>query len=211
MLVKAKGSEIGARANPLPGWNTGLSLWRMELASELVFIGDEGVTEPKGASRRYGFEWSNYLTPAAGIIIDGDLALSRARFQEANASNGGNQVPNAIPLTFSLGITRDSGGHWFGGLRVRYLGAYALEETGRKKSTAFWMTSAKLGYRFERSLQFTLDVLNLFGKKANDIAYWGAACTRNETASGNCGGGIDGRLMHPLEPRTLRATLRYTF
>lgn len=211
LLVKAKGAEIGVRANPLPGWNTGLSLWRMELASELVFIGDEGVTEPKGASQRHGLEWSNYLTPADGIIIDGDLALSSARFKQADAGNGGRHVPNAIPLTASLGVAADRGGRWFGGLRVRYLGAYALEESNQQKSTAFWMSSVKLGYRFDRSLQFALDVLNLFDKKANDIEYWGAACSRNETASGSCGGGIDGRLIHPLEPRTLRATLRYTF
>jgi len=211
LLVKASGAEIGLRANPLPGWNTGLTLWRMELASELVFIGDEGVTEPKGASQRHGLEWSNYLTPADGVIIDGDLALSVARFKEADAGNGGRHVPNAIPLTASLGVAADRGGRWFGGLRVRYLGAYALEETGREKSTAFWMASVKLGYRFDRSLQLSLDVLNLFDKQANDIEYRGAACTRGETAGGSCGGGIDGRLVHPLEPRTLRATLRYTF
>jgi hypothetical protein len=211
LLVKAKGAEIGLRANPLPGWNTGLTLWRMELASELVFIGDEGVTEPKGASRRYGLEWSNYLTPANGLIVDADLALSRAHFKEASLTNGGTYVPNAIPLTASLGVTRDDGGHWFGGLRVRYLGAYALEETSQQKSTAFWMSSVKIGYRFDRSLQLTLDILNLFDRKANDIEYWGSACTRSETAGGTCGGGVDGRLVHPLEPRTLRLALRYTF
>jgi len=211
LLVKAKGAEIGLRANPLPGWNTGLALWRMELASELVFIGDEGVTEPKGASRRHGLEWSNYLTPTEGVIVDGDLALSVARFKDANASNGGSHVPNAIPLTASLGVTRDDGGRWFGGLRMRYIGAYALEETNREKSGAFWTAGVKLGYRVDRSLQLTLDVLNLFDRKANDIEYWGAACTRSETLGGTCGGGIDGRLVHPLEPRTLRVGMRLSF
>ncbi|MFZ2855754.1 MAG: TonB-dependent receptor [Rhodocyclaceae bacterium] len=211
LLVKAKGSEIGLRANPLPGWNTGVSLWRMELASELVFVGDQGVAEPKGGSRRHGLEWSNYLTPTDGVIVDSDLALSVARFKEASTSNGGSHVPNAIPLTASLGLTADRGGRWFGGLRLRYLGAYALEETGEQKSTAFWTSSVKLGYRFDRSLQLTLDVLNLFDRKANDIEYWGAACTRNETTGGNCGAGIDGRLVHPLEPRTLRIGARLSF
>ena len=41
-------------------------VWRMDLASELVFIGDEGVTEPKGASRRHGLEWSNSIAAADG-------------------------------------------------------------------------------------------------------------------------------------------------
>ena len=211
LLVKARGSEIGMRAAPLRGWNTSLSLWQMDLASELVFIGDEGITEPKGASQRHGVEWSNYITPTDGLIVDADLALSQARFKTANVGNGGRHVPNAIPLTASLGLTADQGGRFFGGLRLRYIGAYALEETAQQKSTAFWMTNLKAGYRLDRQLQFTLDVLNLFDKKANDIEYWGGSCTRSETAGGTCGGGIDGRLVHPIEPRTVRLGMRFTF
>ena len=205
------GSEIGMRSMPLPGWSSSLSVWQMDLASELVFIGDEGVTEPKGASRRHGLEWSNYITTAHGLIIDADVAFSYARFKQANADNGGTRVPNAIPLTASLGGTLDPGGKWFGGVRLRYLGAYPLEESGHEKSTPFLLTNLKLGYRVDPRLQLTLDVLNLFKRKANDIEYWGGACTRSETLSGSCGGGIDGRLVHPLEPRTLRLSVRASF
>lgn len=215
LIVKAKGSELGVRAAPLPGWNISLSFWKMELASELVFIGDEGITEPKGASTRTGVEWSNFFTPLPGVIVDADLALSKARFN--SDVNGGNHVPNAIPLIASIGVTADDGGRWFGGVRMRYLGSYDLEETGTQKSQAFWMTNLKLGYRFDKQWQVTLDVLNLFDKKANDIEYWGGACSRSEGP--NCGGspnpaeptGIDGRLIHPLEPRTMRLGLRVSF
>ena len=131
-LVKATGSELGLRTVPLLGWSSSLALWRMDLQSELVFIGDEGVTEPKGASRRVGLEWSNYITPNDWLIVDADLALSRARF--ARPVNGGTQVPNAIPVSASLGLSADPHGRWFGGLRLRYVGAYALEEAGAQKS-----------------------------------------------------------------------------
>ena len=167
LLVKAKGGELGLRIVPLPGWNSSLSVWQMDLASELVFIGDEGITEPKGASRRSGLEWSNYFSPVPGVIVDADVALSKARF--TNEINGGRHVPNAIPLAVSLGMSYDDGGPWFGGFRMRYLGAYALEETATEKSGAFWMANLKLGYRLNRQWQATLDVLNLFDKKANDI------------------------------------------
>jgi len=213
LIVKAKGSELGVRVVPLPGWNSSLSVWQMDLASELVFVGDEGITEPQGASRRTGLEWSNYFTPVSGLIVDADIALSKARFKEE--INGGRHVPNAIPLTLSLGMSYDDGGPWFGGIRLRYLGAYALEETGTEKSTAFWMANLKLGYRINKQWQATLDVLNLFDRKANDIEYWGGACTRNEAVAGTggCGTGsaIDGRLIHPLEPRTVRVGLRVSF
>ena len=60
-------------------------------------------------------------------------------------------------------------------------------------------------------MQLTLDVLNLFDKKANDIDYGGGACTRRESAGGRCNGGIDGRLVHSLEPRTVRVGRRFNF
>ncbi|MFP5391248.1 MAG: TonB-dependent receptor [Gammaproteobacteria bacterium] len=209
LFARAIGAEAGLRTQPLPGWTSSVSLWRMTLASELVFVGDEGVTEPRGGSRREGIEWSNYLTPAPGIIIDADLALSKARFTDAPAD--ADRVPNAVPLTASVGIGYDAGGAWFGGLRARYIGAYSLEESGREKSRALPTLNGRLGYRVSPGLQLSLDVLNLFDRKGNDIEYWGGACTRREQDSGACGGGIDGRLVHPLEPRTLRVSLRQRF
>ena len=45
----------------------------------------------------------------------------------------------------------------------------------------------------------------------NDIEYFGAACTAAEGAGCNGGDGIEGRLLHPLEPRTLRLGARISF
>ena len=210
LFAQAKGGELGLRLQPVQGWTSSVSLWRMSLASELVFVGDDGVTEARGASRRHGLEWSNYITPADGIIVDADLAVSRARFREP-LPGGGRDVPNAVPLTASVGMSVDQGHAWFGGLRTRYIGAYALEEAGQEKSRPVFTTNLKLGYRIDRNWQVALDVLNLFDRRANDIEYWGGACTRAEQAGGACGDGIDGRLIHPLEPRTLRASLRAAF
>ena len=210
LFARATGAELGLRTQPAPWWTSSLALWRMALASELVFIGDEGVTEARGASRRRGLEWSNVFTPRPGLIVDADLALAHARFRDG-VDGLGTHVPNAIPVTASAGVSADPGGPWFGGLHARYIGAYPLEESGREKSRALLTANLKLGYRIEHSLQLAFDVLNLFNRRANDIEYWGAACTRLEQSSGACGGGIDGRLVHPLEPRTVRMSLRTTF
>ena len=69
----------------------------------------------------------------------------------------------------------------------------------------------KVGYRFSPRLRITVDVLNLFDRKANDIEYWSTSCTRAEGPACNGGEGFDGRLVHPLEPRTLRVSARSSF
>ena len=208
-LARAVSAEVGLRATPLPGWNTALSLWKTDLASELVFVGDQGVTEPRGASRRQGIEWSNDYSPNGWLTVDADIAVSRARFVQA--ANGGTQVPNAIPLSASLGVAADQNGPWFGGLRLRYIGAYSLEETGTQMSAPSFTGNLKVGYRVSPQVRVTVDVLNLFDRKANNFEYWGSACTPAEGRACHNGAGIDGRMMHPIEPRTLRVSMRLGF
>lgn len=209
-LVKAIDDEIGLRTALRPGWNMTLAFWQTRLASELVFSGDEGVTEPLGASRRHGVEWATQFARGPWVA-DADLALSRARFD--TAENGGTSVPNAIPLSAGLGATWDAGGRWYGSFRMRYLGAYPLEETAAHSSIPLLTTNARIGWRIDSRWRVMLDVLNLFDRKANDIAYWGTSCTRTEfeqSPSCNGGRGVDGVLDHPMEPREFRLSVRAT-
>jgi len=212
LLARTQSSELGLRVRPAAGWNSSVTLWQAKLASELVFVGDAGVTEARGASRRMGIEWSNDFAPMNWLLIDADLALSRARFVEAE--NGGRHVPNAIPMSASLSASVTPSGPWSGGLKLRYLGAYVLEEAGHEKSHANWTANLKVGYAISPKLQLSLDVLNLFDRRANDIEYWGTSCTRAEGPGCNSGdgkAGIEGRLIHPMEPRMLRVSLRASF
>jgi hypothetical protein len=211
LFAKSKGLELGLRTQASAGWSSALSLWQMHSSSELVFVGDEGVTEARGASRRYGLEWSNFFWAAEGLSFDADLAWSHARFNQPVEANGGRYVPNAIPLTASLGVTLDQGGPWSAGAHLRYLGAYALEESNTQQSKAFTSLNLKFGYKVAPKFRLGLEILNVFDRVANDIEYWGGACTRKEQANGSCGSGIDGRLVHPLEPRNVRLSVRVTF
>jgi hypothetical protein len=120
LISRAMNAEIGLRTSPLAGWNMGPSL-TIRLASELVIVGDDGVTEPKGGSRRIGVEWWNDATINRWINIDADVVVSFARFEQV--FNGRRYVPNSIPLLASLGITADAKGRWLAGVRLRYFGA----------------------------------------------------------------------------------------
>jgi hypothetical protein len=49
-LVRTKGAEIGVRSTWSPGLNSTLAFWYLRLGSELVFVGDAGITEPSQPS-----------------------------------------------------------------------------------------------------------------------------------------------------------------
>ncbi len=204
-LVRAKGVELGLRTAIVPQLQSSLSLWRLDLASELVFAGDAGTTEPSFPSRRSGVEWANYWTPGAGLTVDADLAVSRARYRQIDASVPGNYIPGAIENTASLGVSWDGGGVWSGGLRLRYFGPRPLIEDNSVRSPASSLVNLRLGYRAAAQTRLSLDILNVFDRKVSDIDYYYASQLRCEPAP------VLDIHTHPSEPRTVRLTLRQSF
>ena len=60
-LVTARGAEVGVRTVRIRGLQSTVALWYLGFDSELLFIGDSGVTEANRPSRRWGVEWANYM------------------------------------------------------------------------------------------------------------------------------------------------------
>ncbi len=204
-LVRARSFELGLRSAPAAGLQTSIALWRLDLASELVFVGDAGTTEPSFPSRRTGIEWANFWTPRQGIGIDADLAVSRARYTATDGSVAGDHIPGAIERTASLGATWESGGAWSGGVRLRYFGPRALAEDNSVRSASSTLVNLRIGYRVKRNVRLGIDVLNLFDRQVSDIDYFYASQMRGETAA------VPDIHLHPAEPRTLRLSLRIGF
>ena len=72
-LVRAVGEEFGARFAFAQRLRTTVSLWKLNLASELIFQGDAGTTSPGRPSDRYGIEIANFWQPRPGTTVDFDL------------------------------------------------------------------------------------------------------------------------------------------
>lgn len=85
-LVKTRGAEVGVRTRFIPGLDSSLSLFMFDSASEILFVGDAGDTEASRPSRRYGIEWTNHYRPVSWLQIDGDLAVTHARFRGDNSA-----------------------------------------------------------------------------------------------------------------------------
>jgi outer membrane receptor for monomeric catechols len=203
LLVRAKGAELGVRGAWLPGLQTAVALWSLDLGSELVFIGDAGTTEANRASRRRGIEIANYYTPAPGWVLDADLAFSRARFR--GEAPEGNRIPGAIERTASAGLTFDRQGALYGGLRLRYFGARPLIEDNSVRSGSSTLLNARAGWRVGRRAELVLDVLNLTDRAVNDIEYFYESQLAGELAP------VADRHFHPAEPRTVRLAVRVNF
>lgn len=206
-LVRSKGGEIGLRTEIVPGLQTSLALWRLKLGSELVFSGDAGDTEASGASKRYGIELNNHYIATNWLLLDADIAVSRARFNEdqGEAPNLGRHIPGSVDTVVSLGATVTEYGPWFGQFQVRYFGPRPLIEDNSQKSKATTLAYLRVGYKITRDVKVALDVFNLFDRKASDIDYYYASRLPGEA------GGVNDIHFHPVEPRSFRLTLTANF
>lgn len=202
-LVKALGTDVGLRTAMLPNTQLSLSLWSLDLDSELLFIGDAGTTEASRESERSGLEIAAIWSPIRWLIIDADLAWSRARFSDADPA--GDRIPGAVERVASVGIAIDHPSGWFGGARFRHFGQAPLVEDNSVRSEPTTLVNFEAGYRFARNYKLSAALYNVFDSDDRDITYFYESQLSNETAP------VSDIHFHPVEPRTLRVTLTGSF
>jgi hypothetical protein len=202
-LVPARGMELGARTEWIPGLQSSMALWKLDFDSELVYVGDAGATEPNRPSARRGLEWNNRYIPVPWLLIDADLAWTHARFSDNDPA--GNRIPNAVDKVASLAVTVRDVGPWSASMQWRYLGSGALIEDNSVRSRSSLTTNLRVGRKLTQNSELTLDVFNLLDRKLNDIEYFYESQLPGEAAA------VADRHVHPAEPRTVRLALRVGF
>jgi hypothetical protein len=202
-LVRAEGVEFGVRSSFLPGLVSTLSVWGLDLASELTFDGDTGETDPSGPTRRYGIEFANFYRVSPWLAVDCDAAFTHARYLQE--TNGGYKIANSIGTVVSAGLTANAGRGWFGSLRGRYFGPQPIVETGQVDEPSSLTFNGRAGWR-SRRWEFAVDLLNILNRENDDIAYFYTSRLPGEPAAG-----VAGVHLHPAEPRLVRFSLLRRF
>jgi len=202
-LVRSRGMELGARTSWLRGLQSSLSVYRLDFDSELTYAGDAGATEAGPPSRRYGVELSNYYKPLKWLSVDLDLAYARARSRGALAE--GSYIPGAIEGTGQLAVTVDDGGPYSASLKLRYFGPRPLIDDNSVRSRSSMTLNGRLGWKIKKGLALELEAFNITNRRDSAIDYYYASQLKGEAAP------VDDVHFHPIESRSLRATLIKNF
>ncbi len=209
-LVRTRGAEVGMRTELVEHLQSSISLWRLALDSELLFVGDAGTTEASRPSLRRGIEWSNRYVPKPWIIVDFDLSASRAEFTDGDPI--GRYIPGAIDKVASLGLTLNDLERWSFTSHMRYFGPRPLVEDNSQRSQSSTLFSLRASYKLDQRLRLNFDVFNLFNRKASDIDYF--YCSRllsDDPVTSRCRDGttvgVEDIHFHPAEPRSARIAL----
>ena len=206
-LVRATSAELGLRTAVVPGLVSTVSLWALDLDSELVFSGDSGGTEASGPTRRYGVELANFYRVASWLALDADLAFTHARYRdlEGDAPHLGAYLPNSIKAVATAGGVVNFAAGFSGSLRLRYFGPQPLIEDGSVTGPSSITFNGRIGWH-RRAWEIDLDVLNILNRANDDIAYYYASRLPGEPADG-----VDDVHLHPAEPREARLSFTYRF
>ena len=120
-LPRALGYEIGSRARLLDKkLELGVALWRLDLASELTWKGDEGGVSPNAATKRYGVDLEARWEILPWLFFDGDVTLSHSTFKADNGN--GNAVALSPPVIATGGLTARHPSGIQASLRMRHIG-----------------------------------------------------------------------------------------
>ena len=202
-LVRSRGLELGIRSELVAGLQSSLSVYQLDLDSELLFVGDAGTTEAGRPSRRIGVEFSNYYKPNRWLTIDADIAFAQARFRDPNPA--GNRIPGAVEGVASLALAVDKLGPYFGALQLRYFGPRPLIEDNSVRSQSTATLNGRIGYKISPKLKIELEGFNLTDRKDSAIDYYYASRLKGESAA------VDDIHFHPIESRSFRLTLTANF
>ncbi|MEI6281842.1 MAG: TonB-dependent receptor [Alphaproteobacteria bacterium] len=197
LLVAGTGSEAGVRYQ-ISGFNVTATYWKLDVGSELKFVGDSNAVEPTGASTRHGYELVGFWRPREWLAIDASYTASNSRY------DNGDHIPNAFESAASAGVSAVLD-KWEASVRLRRLGPSPLIEDNSQRDPGSMIWNARVAYKMPH-VQLYGELLNLLDSKDKDITYF-----YESYIPGFDSAPTEGRVARVVEPRTLRIGAKYTF
>jgi len=179
ILPAAYGSDLGVIFKPMPQMLINASAWYLWLAQEFVYVGDEGVVEPSGKTRRHGIDVSARYQVFKSLYADFDFNVTRPRAIEE--PRGGNYLPLAPVLTTTGGLTYSGNKGFSGSLRYRYMADRPANEDNSIVAQGYFVADAQLNYTLKRS-SFGLSIQNIFNVKWMETQFATESRLKDEAA-----------------------------
>jgi outer membrane receptor protein involved in Fe transport len=142
-LPTALGYEFGLRTKIIPRVEMSATYWFLNLASELVFVGDEGTTEARGPSHRQGFEFAMRAKLLDWLTFSGDVTSSHATFDTGGAVALAPLVTSRADLTarFPFGLAAS--------FAMRYLADRWADEDRTQTARGYLLFDFTARYRYK--------------------------------------------------------------
>jgi hypothetical protein len=178
------------------------AVWAMDLENEFVYVGDAGIIEVSGYSRRIGADLAARIQLTNTLFADLDLNITRPR-----ATTGPTEeryIPLAPTATSIAGISYKGTNGFSGSLRYRYLDQRPANESNTLVAKGYLLADAVLSYT-KGPYSFTASAENLFNVAWNEAQFATESRLAGEAEP------VDEIHYTPGTPFFIKGTLGYTF
>jgi len=197
-LARAQGVEVGLRSKPWGPDRMELmaTFWGLDLNSELVFVGDAGTTEARGATRRYGVEAGARGQIYGPLHFNGSLTWTHAEFKDTGLA-----IPLAPELTAYAALLL----RWPEGLssqvQMTYLGVRPLTEDRTVNAPSWLVFDVTERYQLPIKLSHGRLEAFLFVQNLFDTNWEGATFAFTSRLPNEPAGGVQDIHFVPGNPR----------
>jgi hypothetical protein len=177
ILLAAYGADLGFIWKPIPKILVNTAYWYLFLEQEFVYVGDEGIVEPSGKTRRNGFDFG--LRYQALKWLYGDLDVNYTMAKATEEAKGNDHIPLAPDLTIMGGLNIIHPDGWYGGLKLRHINDRPANEDNSIVAGGYSVVDMNGGYQW-KNLDMGFSIQNLFGTKWNETQFATESRLRNE-------------------------------
>ncbi|MDH7911126.1 TonB-dependent receptor [Winogradskyella sp. SYSU M77433] len=180
ILPRSYGADLGTVWKPFPKLVVNSALWYLFLEQEFVYVGDAGIVEPSGKTRRYGLDLGLRYQANDWLFLDADATVTEAR--SIDDPDGENYIPLAPDFTLTGGLSVDDLDNFSGGIRFRYLDDRPANEDNSIVAEGYFITDLNINYEFN-DITLGVAVENLFDVAWNETQFATESRLQNETQS----------------------------
>ncbi len=168
ILPYAIGTDVGVNLKPAPKLFLNIAFWYLHLQQEFVYVGDAGIVEPSGKTRRLGVDVSARYQPLKWLFFNVDATYTHARSIEEAV--GQDYIPLAPIWTTAGGVSIESKFGLTAAWRFRYIADRPANEDNSINAPGYFVADMNINYAIKRFV-FGISINNLFNTEWNETQF----------------------------------------
>jgi hypothetical protein len=144
------------------------TFWRLYSQQEFLYVGDEGIVEAGGRTKRNGIDLSIRYQMIAWLFADADFNMAKARMIGVPKHIA--YVPLAPTFTSIGGLTIKGRNGFNIALRYRYMADQAAKENKTIMAKGYFLTDLVLNHRMGK-FQYFISMENILDQEWNEAQF----------------------------------------
>ncbi len=180
ILPAAYGADLGIIIKPVKKLLLNIAVWNLYLNQEFVYVGDAGIVEPSGKTKRRGLDIVARYQFAKNLFANANINVTKPRAR--GQVKGQNYIPLAPTATSIGGVYYKKPTGFNGGINYRYIKNRPANETNTIIAKGYFLVDAAVNYTAKK-YEIAFSVENIFNVNWNEAQFATESRLMNEPAA----------------------------